>query len=52
MKQAIEEAGHILLYLLAYSSDLNPIEHKWAQAKKKPRTMRCSVSELFDKYIS
>jgi len=29
----IEHAGHILEFLPPYSPDLNPIEHKWAQAK-------------------
>ena len=32
-KAAIEKAGHRLEYLPPYSPDLNPIEHKWAQAK-------------------
>jgi len=30
----IEQAGHILEFLPPYSPDLNPIEHKWAQAKE------------------
>jgi transposase len=47
MKEAIKEAGHTLLYLPVYSPDLNPIEHKWAQAKAKRRQLRCSVDELF-----
>jgi transposase len=33
LRQLIEESGHILEYLPAYSPDLNPIEQKWAQAK-------------------
>lgn len=33
IQQAIKEADHILEYLPAYSPDLNPIEHKWAQSK-------------------
>ena len=32
-KTMIACAGHTLEYLSPYSSDLNPIEHKWAQAK-------------------
>jgi transposase len=47
MKEAIKEAGHTLLYLPVYSPDLNPIEHKWAQAKAKRRQLRCSADELF-----
>ena len=34
MKTSLEKAGHTLLYLPPYSPDLNPIEKKWAQAKK------------------
>lgn len=44
---AIKQAGHILEYLPAYSPDLNPIEHKWAQAKKLRRKTRQTVTELF-----
>jgi hypothetical protein len=29
----IEQQGHLLEFLPPYSPDLNPIEHKWAQAK-------------------
>ena len=29
----IEQHGHLLEFLPPYSPDLNPIEHKWAQAK-------------------
>jgi len=43
----IEEAGHILELLPAYSPDLNPIEKKWAQAKAIRRRERCSPDELF-----
>ena len=43
----IKESGHILEYLPAYSPDLNPIEHKWAQAKAIRRQKRCSSDELF-----
>lgn len=31
---ALEEAGHIVLWLPPYSSDLNPIEQTWAWIKK------------------
>jgi len=47
MKQAIEDAGHELLYLPPYSPDLNDIEHKWAHAKKTRQTTGCSIDELF-----
>jgi transposase len=46
----IEEAGATLEYLPPYSPDLNPIEHKWAQAKAIRRATQCSVDELFFLY--
>jgi succinate dehydrogenase hydrophobic anchor subunit len=51
MQKAIAEAGHILLYLPPYSPDLNPIEHKWAQAKSIRRKRRCSIHQLFKEYV-
>jgi len=47
MQQAIHDAGHILLYLPPYSPDLNPIEHKWAQAKSIRRKTHCNIHQLF-----
>ena len=44
---AIQQAGHILEYLPPYSPDLNPIEHKWAQAKAIRRKLHCPIDELF-----
>jgi len=43
----IEQAGHILEFLPPYSPDLNPIEHKWAQAKALRRKKNCSTDTLF-----
>lgn len=34
MQAIIEAAGHTLLYLPAYSPDLNPIERKWPSTPK------------------
>jgi hypothetical protein len=42
----------LLEYLPTDSPDLNPIEHKWAQVKAIRRQKRCSVEELFARYIS
>lgn len=47
MKEALQNAGHTLLYLPPYSPDLNPIEHKWAHLKSIRRKNHCSVSDLF-----
>jgi transposase len=47
IQDKILEAGHTLEYLPAYSPDLNPIEHKWAQAKAIRKQSHCSVDELF-----
>ena len=43
----IREAGHELLYLPPYSPDLNPIEHKWAQAKAIRRKTQQGIDALF-----
>ena len=47
IKASVKDAGHILEYLPAYSPDLNPIEHKWAQAKAIRRLLRCDPFQLF-----
>ena len=52
IRQLIEGAGHILEYLPAYSPDLNPIEHKWAQAKAIRQQKNCSIEALFAHYVS
>ena len=49
--EAIQRAGHVVEFLPPYSPDLNPIERKWAQAKAIRRKHRCSVDELFSKYV-
>lgn len=47
MQEAVTHAGHTILFLPPYSPDLNPIEHKWAQAKALRRKLRCSAQEVF-----
>lgn len=47
IQKMIQDAGHTLEYLPAYSPDLNPIEHKWAQSKAIRKQKRCSVDDLF-----
>ena len=51
IKNAIREAGHTLEYLPPYSPDLNPIEHKWAQAKNIRKKERCNVEDLFKNHF-
>lgn len=47
MIKILEENGHTVEFLPPYSPDLNPIEHKWAQAKTLRRKLRCDPFELF-----
>ena len=47
IQAAVKEAGMTLEYLPHYSPDLNPIGHKWAQAKALRRKLRCDVHDLF-----
>ena len=51
MMKAIRNHGSIVVFLSAYSPDLNPIEKKWAQAKAIRRQYRCSVYELFSEHM-
>lgn len=51
MIDIIKKSGHILKYLPPYSPDLNPIEHKWHEAKAKIRELQCSVMKLFKNYF-
>jgi transposase len=50
MQNTLKDAGHTLIYLPAYSPDLNPIEKKWAQAKSRRRKVGCSIDQLFQSY--
>jgi transposase len=47
-QNSLASAGHTLEYLPAYSPDLNPIEHKWAQAKSCRKKRQCSVTQIFE----
>lgn len=51
IQKAIQNAGHTLEYLPTYSPDLNPIEHKWAQAKALRKRCNPPVDELFRSYV-
>jgi transposase len=48
---SISNKGCELLFLPAYSPDLNPIEHKWALAKSIRKKENCSVDDLFRQYL-
>lgn len=50
MQNALEDAGHTLLYLPPYSPDLNPIEKKWSQAKAIRRRVGGSIEALFKEH--
>ena len=52
LKDMIEKAGHELQYLPPYSPNLNPIEHKWFQAKSRKRKYQCHIDTLFQKYVT
>jgi len=45
--ELLNKAGHTLMFLPPYSPDLNPIEHKWAQAKAIRKQHHCSIYDLF-----
>ena len=48
IKELIEQAGHTILWLPAYSPDLNPIEKVWAWIKKKRQDWRLDcIDSLF-----
>lgn len=51
-QKVIDDAGHIIEYLPPYSPDLNPVEHKWAEAKSKRRAVNCSIDALFSHYMT
>ncbi len=47
MIKVLEKNGHTVEFLPPYSPDLNPIEHKWAQAKTLRRRLHCHPFQLF-----
>ena len=52
MIRVIENHGRIVEFLPTYSPDLNPIEHKWAQAKALRKKYRCDdIDQLFYEHM-
>ena len=48
IQELLEQQGHKILWLPAYSPDLNPIEQMWAWVKRKRKEWLIdSVDELF-----
>ena len=50
-RELIESNGHKIEFLPPYSPDLNPIEHKWAQAKSIRKKYHSDVFDLFLSHI-
>jgi transposase len=50
--EAINKAGHELLFLPPYSPELNPIEKKWDHLKSIRRKLQCSAYSLFQSHVS
>jgi transposase len=48
LKILVESFGHKLLFLSAYSPDLNPIEHKWQELKHNIGKYYKSCSNYID----
>jgi transposase len=51
LRELIEQAGHTMLFLPAYSPDLNPIEHKWHELKQRLRSYYDSTVDFFENLI-
>jgi transposase len=52
VRESIEKAGAELLYLPAYSPDLNPIEKAWAKLKQLLRSAKARTKDALDQAIT
>lgn len=52
VRECIEKQGAELLYLPAYSPDLNPIEKAWAKLKQLLRSAKARTREALDQAIT
>lgn len=48
IKELVASYGFTLLFLSAYSPDLNPIEHQWEKLKKRLAKMRTKTENFLD----
>lgn len=51
LRDLVEQAGHTMLFLPAYSPDLNPIEHKWHELKQRLRSFYDHTVDFFENLI-
>ena len=52
VRELIEAAGAVLLYLPPYSPDFNPIEHCWGKVKQKLRSLKAHTVDTLKEAIS
>lgn len=52
LRELIEQAGHIMLFLPPYSPDLNPIAHKWHELKQRLRSYYDNSVDFFENLIT
>ena len=52
VRSLIEDQGAALIYLPAYSPDLNPIEKAWAKLKQLLRSSKARTREALDQAIA
>jgi transposase len=48
LREMLENAGHTMIFLPAYSPDLNPIEHKWHELKQRLRSFYDSTLDFIE----
>ncbi len=51
IRNLLEQAGHTMIFLPPYSSDLNPIEHKWQGLKQRLRKYWNTVADFYENLI-